>query len=417
MTKAEKGTTMISDLFRREQVKMTAVLCRHFGIKDLDFVEDIIAETFLRATEVWPHSGIPENPSGWLYTVAKNIAKDSFRKKASETKKFKTLLDSNPQETVELSFNEHVIVDSHLAMIFAVCENTLSPKGKICLSLQILCGLSVEEIAFALQSNKEAVKKILFRAREQLRESNFEIKYLSSKEIQQRMDSVLLTVYLLFNEGYASKTKNSVIRTDLIKQAMNLGLSLLETKPARTPELLALMSLFCFQASRLDSRMSAEGSVVVFEDQDKSKWDQNLIHKGNEYFLEAFSTPSRSRYHYEAAIAYWHTQEDSLEKWKYILNIYDNFSKSFDSPAVSLNRVFAYSKVYGNPKALEEIKSYSYEESRDYHSLIGYLYTNSNKNLASLHYQKAIQKTKSKKEIAVLEKKIKELNLKEKVSL
>ncbi|MBM9548905.1 sigma-70 family RNA polymerase sigma factor [Leptospira sp. 201903074] len=411
MTIAEKGTTILSDLFRREQVKMTAVLCRHFGIKDLDLVEDVIAETFLKATELWPQSGIPENPSAWLYVVAKNIAKDTFRKKTSEIKKFKNLLDSNPKESLEVSFDDTIIADSHLTMIFAVCDNTLSSKGKICLSLQILCGLSVEEIAFALHSNKETVKKILFRAREQLGESNFEIKNLTQEDISLRMDTVLLTIYLLFNEGYSSKTKDSVIRLDLIKQAMNLGLSLLETKLTRTPELLALMSLFCFQASRLDSRMNPEGSVVIFTDQDKSKWDQSLIQKGNEYFLEAFNPDSQSRYHYEAAIAYWHTQEESLEKWKYVLMIYDRFLGIYYSPSVFLNRVFAYSKVYGKQKALEEVKNYNDYKNRDYHSLLGYLYSNSNTELASQHYQKAIQMTKSNKEISLLQMKIKELDL------
>lgn len=207
------------------------------------------------------------------------------------------------------------------------------------------------------------------------------------------------------------KTKDSVIRMDLIKQALNLGLSLLETKLTRTPELLALMSLFCFQASRLDSRMNPEGSVVIFTDQDKSKWDQNLIQKGNEYFLEAFNPDSQSRYHYEAAIAYWHTQEESLEKWKYVLMIYDRFLGVYDSPSVFLNRVFAYSKVYGKQKALEEVKNFNDNKNRDYHSLLGYLYTNSNTELASQHYQKAIQMTKSNKEISLLQMKIKELDL------
>ncbi|PJZ85185.1 RNA polymerase sigma factor [Leptospira harrisiae] len=412
MTTANKETTILSDLFRREQVKMTAVLCRHFGLEDLDLIEDIIAETFLRAIEIWPQSGIPQNPSAWLYTVAKNIAKDGFRKRTSETKKINNIIKTNTEETQEISFEESLISDSQLAMIFAVCENTISPKSRVCLSLQILCGFSVEEIGFALHSNKEAVKKILFRAREQLRLSNFEIKDLTIEEIKLRMDSVLLTIYLLFNEGYSSKTKDSVIRFDLIKQAMNLGLSLLESKLTKTPELLALMSLFCFQASRLDSRTNIHGSIVIFTDQDKSKWDQNLIQKGNEYFLEAFTTTSRSRYHFEAAIAYWHTQEESLEKWKYILNIYDNFLEIYNSPSVFLNRVFAYSKVYGKQKALDEMKVYTNYKNRDYHSLLGYLYSNSNIDLASIHYQKAILMTKSNKEIALLEQKLKELDLK-----
>lgn len=412
MTTANKETTILSDLFRREQVKMTAVLCRHFGLVDLDLIEDIIAETFLRAIEIWPQNGIPQNPSAWLYTVAKNIVKDGFRKRTSETKKINNIIKTNTEETQEISFEESLISDSQLAMIFAVCENTISPKSRVCLSLQILCGFSVEEIGFALHSNKEAVKKILFRAREQLRLSNFEIKDLTIEEIKLRMDSVLLTIYLLFNEGYSSKTKDSVIRFDLIKQAMNLGLSLLESKLTKTPELLALMSLFCFQASRLDSRTNIHGSIVIFTDQDKSKWDQNLIQKGNEYFLEAFSTVSRSRYHFEAAIAYWHTQEESLEKWKYILNIYDNFWEIYNSPSVFLNRVFAYSKVYGKQKALDEMKVYTNYKNRDYHSLLGYLYSNSNIDLASIHYQKAILMTKSNKEIALLEQKLKELDLK-----
>ncbi|PJZ46687.1 RNA polymerase subunit sigma-70 [Leptospira brenneri] len=409
MTMANQGVSILSDLFRKEQTKMTAVLCRHFSLKDLDIVEDIIAETFLRAAEIWPQNGIPENPSAWLYTVAKNITKDGFRKKTSETKNLKNIINLNSEELPEISFEESLITDSKLAMIFAVCENSISPKSRVCLSLQILCGFSVEEIGFALHSNKEAIKKILFRAREQLRQSNFEIKNLTIDEIQLRMDSVLLTIYLLFNEGYSSKTKDSVIRLDLIKQAMNLGLSLMETELTKTPELLALMSLFCFQASRLDARTNDHGSVVIFAEQDKSKWDQELIQKGNEYFLEAFSPTSRSRYHYEAAIAYWHTQEESLEKWKYILSIYDSFLEIYSSPSVILNRIFAYSKVNGKTKALEEVKNYSDYKNRDYHSLLGYLYSNSKNDLASMHYQKAIQLTKSSKEILLLEQKIKEL--------
>jgi RNA polymerase sigma factor (sigma-70 family) len=209
LDKSKSYNELLPYLFRQEYAKMTAVLCRHFSLSHIEIAEDIAGDTFLKASEDWAIYGMPDNPTAWLYTVAGNKIKDYFKHKSVFENKVRNAI--TPVDTdfeKDLEFNNQIIADSQLAMIFAVCNPTNPIEAQIALALQILCGFSVEEIANAFLTNRENIKKRLQRARTNLRNDNFEISDLTETDIKMRLDTVLKTLYLLFNEGYFSKTNS-----------------------------------------------------------------------------------------------------------------------------------------------------------------------------------------------------------------
>ncbi|MGO3164223.1 MAG: RNA polymerase sigma factor [Sphingobacteriaceae bacterium] len=400
---------LLPHLFRQEYAKMTAVICRHFGLKHIEIAEDIASDTFLKASEHWAINGIPENPTAWLYRVAKNKTKDYFKNLSVFETKIKNEQPANIQNEYVFEFDNQIVSDSQLAMIFTVCNPVNSDESQICLALQILCGFSVEEIANAFLTKSETIKKRLQRARTHLRNDNFEIKSLNEIEIKLRLDIVLKTLYLLFNEGYFSKTNDNQIRIDLCAEATRLTLLLTENPLTNTPQTNALMALMCYQSSRLEARTNEKGEVVLFDEQDKDLWDKSLIERGNYYLINATNGNEISKYHLEAGIAYWHTTPTDQNKWQHILRLYNQLILIEYSPITALNRTFAFAKVYGSRKAISEAEELHLLESNYYHELLGYLYSDTDITLAIDHYEQAVVLTKSKAEKRTLKKKIQQL--------
>jgi RNA polymerase sigma factor (sigma-70 family) len=401
---------LLPHLFRLEYTKMTAVLCRHFGLKHIEIAEDITSETFLKATETWGVSGIPEHPTAWLYTVAKNKTKDYLKRlSVFETQVKGAIKQEDLQAETDFDFTQQTITDSQLAMIFAVCNPANSKEAQICLALQILCGFSVEEIADAFLSKTATIKKRLFRARANLRNDNFQIKILQATTLQSRLDTVLRTLYLLFNEGYFSKSSNHLIRKDLCSEAMRLTLILTENPLSNSTEANALLALMCFQSSRLDARENDMGEVVLYEQQDKSLWSKELIEKGNYYLVNACSGSEVSKYHLEAGIAYWHTTPTDEHKWQHILQLYNQLLLIEYSPVAALNRAFAFAKVYGHEQGIKEAEKLQLTENGYYHALLAYLWANTDTGKAISCYDKAITLTKSVTEKHTLRKAIERL--------
>lgn len=404
---------ILPHLFRQEYAKMTAVLCRHFGFEYMEMAEDIASEAFLKASEYWAINGIPDNPTAWLYTVAKNKAKDHFKRRSIFKTLIKNRLNADEiQEAYNFNFDEKEIADSLLAMFFLVCNPKLSASAQISMVLQLLCGFSVEEIANSFLENSETVKKRLLRGRSVLRKDNFRIRMPTEAEIGSRLNTVLKTLYLLFNEGYFSKSHNQlIIRKDLCSEAVRLTLILTQAHPTNTPQAHALLALMCFQSSRLEARTNDKGESVLFEEQDRGLWDKALIERGNYYLIKACKGNETSKYHLEAAIAYWHSTPIDQDKWHHILQLYNQLILIEYSPITALNRAFAFSKVYGKENALLEARKLDLKTNSYYHELLGYLNTEINPGEAISHFEIAISLIKSERGKHTLIKEIKRIKM------
>lgn len=368
------------------------MLVKLFGIRYIEVAEDIASETFLAATETWGLKGLPENPVAWLYTVAKNKARNQLqRDQVFQNKITPELTGSAPKAIdADVDLSAKNIIDSQLQMMFAICQPSIPAEAQVGLCLRILCGFGIEEIADAFLTNKETINKRLFRAREKLRTENLKIEMPAAHQIDARMQTVLTTLYLLFNEGYYSGGPKTTLRKELCLEAMRLCLMLVENPDTNTPAANALLALMCFHASRFDARIGKNGEIILYEDQDTSLWNVDLIRQG-EFYLNLAATGNKlSRYHLEAAIAYWHTQKkDSNEKWENILQLYNQLLQIEYSPVAALNRTFALSKANGKEEAIREAEKLNLTENRFYFMLLGELYTSINNGKAKDHFQTA----------------------------
>jgi len=406
---------LLPHLFRLEYAKMTAVLCRHFGLQHIETAEDIVSETFLKATELWEVKGVPENPTAWLYTVAKNKTKDYLKRQTIfETQVTGALKADSSTIAPDFDFQQQTIADSQLAMIFAVCNPANAPEAQICLALQILCGFSVQEIAHAFLAKPATIKKRLLRARANLRNDHFQIRVLQEATIQARLDTVLSTLYLLFNEGYFSISNNQLIRKDLCSEAIRLTLLLTENPLTNTTEANALLALMCYQSSRLDARANDAGETILFEEQDKSLWSAELIDKGNYYLVNACTGAEVSKYHLEAGIAYWHTTPTATNKWEHILQLYNQLLLIAYSPMTALNRTFALAKVYGHERAIAEAEALQLTDNPHYHALLAYLLADTDQEKAISYYLHAISITTSQAGRKALQQAVEKLRQKKK---
>jgi RNA polymerase sigma-70 factor (ECF subfamily) len=406
MTKQQE---LIPYLFRTEYRKIISVLCRHFGFDQIETAEDIACDTFLTASETWEQKGVPPNPTAWLYHVAKNKAKNHLhRNSILENKIIPELQSTDPvidQEEIDLSPQN--INDSQLQMMFAICHPSISQEAQIGLSLRILCGFGVEEIADAFLTNKETINKRLYRAKEKLRQEKIKIELPAATEIDERLEAVLTTIYLLFNEGYYSISQDKTLRKDLCLEAMRLCYMLVENENTNKPPVNALLSLMCFHASRFEARLDKNGELVLYEDQDTNLWNADLIHRG-EYFLNSSASGNKiSKYHLEAAIAYWHTQKsDTEEKWESILQLYNQLLQIEYSPIAALNRTYALSKANGKEEAIIEAEKLNLTGNHLYFTLLGELYTGIDNNKAKLNFQKALLLAKTQADKRAIQKKI-----------
>jgi len=382
---------LIPHLFRTEFRKIVAVLSKLFGIEHIEAAEDIASETFLSALETWTFNGIPKNPTAWLYTVAKNKAKNSINRNHLFAEKIVSQLDSlSKSQDIEIDLSNQNILDSQLQMLFAICHPSISTEAQISLALRILCGFGIDEIATALLTNKETINKRLFRTKEKLRLEKVKIEFPNETEINQRLEIVLTTLYLLFNEGYYSESHDSVLRDDLCTEAMRLTYSLIENEQTNRPEVNALFSLMCFHSSRFKARQNTNGEIVLYQDQDETLWDQELISKGGYYLHRAAQGNTLSKYHLEASIAYWHTiKEDTKEKWENILLLFDQLLKIEYSTIAALNRAYAVSKIKGKQEAIQEVEKLKLESNHFYFTLLGELYLDIDSDKAKMNFKKA----------------------------
>lgn len=400
---------IIPHLFRTEYRKIVSVLCKRFGFEQAEIAEDIASETFLSAAQSWGYNGIPPNPAAWLYAVAKNKAKNYLQRNTIFDEKVAPQVKANTPETgeTELDLSPQNISDSQLQMMFAICHPAIPPEAQVGLSLRILCGFGIEEIADAFLSNKETINKRLFRAKEKLRELAVKIEFPAEKEIVTRLETVLTTIYLLFTEGYHSGGPDQTLRKDLCVEAMRLCTMLTENELTNKPQVSALLALMYFQASRFEARINKEGELVLYDEQDSKLWDKDLIAKGIYYFRQAAAGDHLSKYHLEAGIAYWSTQKtDTKEKWESILQLYNHLLQIAWSPIAALNRTYALAKANGIECAIIEAEKLKLVNNRFYFALLGELYISTDQEKALSNFKAAQAMAKTPADKKVLQKKI-----------
>jgi RNA polymerase sigma-70 factor (ECF subfamily) len=404
---------LIPHLFRTEFSKIAAVLSKTFGIDHIEVAEDIASETFLSALETWTYRGIPENPTAWLYTVAKNKTKNYLARNKVFTEKIAPQLKHSlsDKEELEIDLSEKNINDSQLQMLFALCHAAIPQEAQIGLALRILCGFGIDEIAIAFLTSKETINKRLFRAKEKLRDAQIAIEYPGDGEIHKRLETVLRTLYLLYSEGYYSESKDAILREDLCTEAMRLTSLLLANSPTNLPEVNALYALMCFHSSRFPARKDENGEIILYTDQDESLWDQSLIEKGAFFLHQASRGDQVSKYHLEAGIAYWHTiKADTKEKWENILQLYNRLLQVEYSPVAALNRTYALSKANGKEEAIIEAEKLRLTDNHFYFTLLGELYAGIDNSKARENFEKAIALAKTQTDKHTIRKKIEKLN-------
>ena len=407
-----KQQELIPHLFRTEFRKITTVLCKHFGVEHIEIAEDIASDTFLSAVETWPYKGLPANPTAWLYTVAKNKAKNYFHRSNIFSEKIVSEIKRSSLETEESEINlsEENIIDSQLQMLFAICHPSIPTEAQIGLALRILCGFGINEIANAFLTNNETINKRLSRAKEKLRVEKVKIEFPGKTEINNRLEAVLITLYLLFSEGYYSESDDTILREDLCNEAMRLTYMLIENQQTNQPKVNALYSLMCFHSSRFAARKNEKGEVVLYYDQDETLWDKELIIKGIYFLHESSRGNEISKYHIEAGIAYWHTiKSDTSEKWENILQLYNKLLQIEYSPIAALNRTYALSKANSKEKAIKEAEKLNLSGNHFYFVLLGELYTGIDSKIATENFQKAFELAKTQTDKQTIQKKIEQL--------
>jgi RNA polymerase sigma factor (sigma-70 family) len=359
MSKAS-SQEVVENLFRQESGKMIAVLTRLFGTHHLGMVEDVVQDAFLKAAQSWRYDRMPDKPAAWLMQVAKNRAIDIIRRQQHfelYSKELTQQLQADTEQAVEHFFLDVEIADSQLRMIFACCHPSLKEEDQIALTLKTISGFNATEIAHALLTNEATIQKRLYRAKQFLKEQRIELEIPVGKQLTERLDIVYAVLYLLFNEGYNSCKEDELIRRDLCVEAMRLCMLLSEHSVGNQPATFALLSLMCFQASRFESRMGEDNTIILLQHQDRSTWNKALIQKGYQYLNHSSQGTTLTVYHIESAIAAEHCIAGSFDatNWQRMLYLYDLLLDIKRTPLVSLNRAIVLSQLQQGLNALREI--------------------------------------------------------------
>lgn len=388
---AEDSKGLAEHFFRQEYAKMVAVITRYFGLDKVNMAEDIVQDTLLEAISNWEFKGVPENPKAWLYTVAKNKALNLLKRNQYE-EAFIHQLEAIDEAPVESIFSDQQIADDQLRMMFACCHPAISQESQISLILKTLCGLSIGEIASAFLTSHETINKRLVRARKTLKEKQITFDLPDHTELDSRLNTVLKTIFLLFNEGYSASKGNRLIKYELCLEAIKLTeLICRHAKFTQHSGPSALLSLMLLNASRFEARSNENGSFVRMADQDRSLWNQPLISRGLLHLQEIHKASEIGLYHILATISAYHCTAKNYKStdWTAILGMYDTLTSFDNSPLVQLNRAIALSKVKGPDTAISVLISLEKDIPDSYylfHSTLADLY------LESGHYQKALDR-------------------------
>jgi RNA polymerase sigma factor (sigma-70 family) len=406
-------------LFRQESGKLVSILIRIFGVDHLQLAEDVVQEALVRALQTWPYYGIPKNPAAWLMQTAKHLALDLVRREKLFRDKLPqitgslelSLKESNAENTPQFS---EEIRDGRLRLIFTCCHPAIPGEAQSALALKTLCGFSPAEIASAFLTSEAAITKRLTRARRRIRELQVPFEIPAGEELSARLDGVLQTLYLLFNEGYKASSGDTLVRVELCLEAIRLGVLLAEHPVVGQPRTHALVALMLLNSARLSSRTSPEGDLLLLKEQDRAHWDREMIRRGLAQLNQAASGDELSEYHLQAGIAACHCLAPGYQStdWQKILSLYDCWMKINESPVVALNRAIAVANLKGPQAGLKAISEIRHRKHLESYYLLYAVWAEFEAQLgnfgsAAEHLRKSLSLTDLKSERAFLSKKVK----------
>ena len=353
---------VLEHLFRREAGRLVATLTRIFGVEHLALAEDVVQEALVRALRTWPFYGIPDNPSAWIMQTARNLALDTVRREKIFRDNQMRIISAMPMNQTgpdDPVFLDQEIADDRLRMLFVCCHPLLPPEAQVALALKTLGGLGIAEISRAFLTTDAAIAKRLTRARQKIRDAKIPFEIPAVAEFPRRMDGVLQTLYLLFNEGYKASSGEELVREELCREAIRLTELLAAHPVGNQPITHALLAQMLLNTARLPTRRDDHGNILLLEDQDRSRWDRAMIAKGLSHLTRSAAGKQITTYHCQAGIAACHCAAGDYPStdWRKILLLYDRMLQFDHSPVVALNRAVVLANVAGPQAGLAAVAS------------------------------------------------------------
>src|SRR5260221_3140842 len=357
----------VDAVYRTESRRVLATLIRLLG--DFDLAEEALHEAFVAAAAQWPRDGLPANPRAWLVSAGRFKAIDKLRRRArfdASLTEIALQIETDAAEVPETG--DDTVADDRLRLIFTCCHPALSPDAQVALTLREVCGLTTEEIARAFLAAPSAVAQRIVRAKAKIRDARIPYEVPSRAELPERLETVLHTIYLVFNEGYSASSGTTLTRHDLSGEAIRLARLLVDLTPE--PEAIGLLALMLLHESRRASRTSPDGDLILLADQDRSLWNRDLIGEGTALVRKAIAARPLGPYAVQAAIAAVHTDAVAAADtdWTEIVALYDVLARISPSPVVDLNRAVAVAMRDGPAAGLALIDTILAEgDLTDYH--------------------------------------------------
>ncbi|HEY7145279.1 MAG TPA: DUF6596 domain-containing protein [Streptosporangiaceae bacterium] len=348
----------VADAHRREWAFVLAATAR--VARDIDLAEECVQDAYVSALEAWQRQGVPRNPGAWLTTAARNRALDMHRRNATLRAKLPLLVEPVPQPPGPGPGDEGedaaVIPDDRLRLVFTCCHPALAREAQVALTLRLVCGLSTAEIALAFLVPEPTMAARVTRAKKKISAARIAYRVPGAAELPDRLDAVLTVVHLLYTTGHTAPAGAGLVRADLVERAISLARTLSALMPDER-EVRGLLALLLLTDARRATRTAPDGRLLLLEEQDRSRWDQEAIAEGAGLVLGALRGGRPGRFALQAAIAAVHAQAPSYDRtdWPQLLGLYDKLLAAWPSPVVALNRVVALAMVAGEEAALAQI--------------------------------------------------------------
>ena len=390
----------VGHLFRDLSGKMTATLSHFFGLQYLEFIEDVVQETFYTALKTWP-TNFPPNPQAWLFKVAKNktinLIKRNHHIRDHLAQKYLNLQSSNEWSALmDNAFEEGIIHDNQFRLLIACFHTAVSPKSQIIFTLKTLGGFGTSEIASALIMKQDAVSKNYQRTVKTIKEKGIKLEDVSAQKTKAKLEMVHTVIYLLFNEGYKASSGPRLLKEELCLEAIRLTKLLMKANCFNSTTA-ALLSLMYFNLARFQSRVGQLGELVLLKDQDRSLWDKRLIKAGFHHFAGSMQGKTLTSFHIEAAIASIHCISPDYKStdWPKLLFYYDKLIGINPSPAAHLNRIVVLKMIEGPKHALQQLHEntnlQSLQKNHLYYAVKGQMLEEQGNHAAAINnYQQAL---------------------------